>query len=80
MRDLIISPLTRSRAPEVVEAGTEGDGPDVNLPLSPYSIVLAWSLRCLGTSDPLSRFFCPILFVASCSNVSAATTPLAALF
>ena len=39
MRDLMISPLTRSRPPAVVEAGTEGEGPFVRRPLSPYSIV-----------------------------------------
>ena len=52
----MISPLTLSLPFAVVEVGTVGDGPDVNRPLSPYSIVYA-SLRCLGTSEPLSRFF-----------------------
>ena len=37
--DLIISPLTRSLPPAVVDEGTEGDGPDVKRPLSPYSMV-----------------------------------------
>ena len=70
--DLIISPLTLSRAPEVVELGTEGEGPDVNRPLSPYSIVLAWSRRLLGTSEPLSLFLVAMTFVVSWSSVSAA--------
>lgn len=39
MRERIISPLTRSRPPAVVEAGTDGDGPFVRRPLSPYSMV-----------------------------------------
>ena len=66
----MISPLTRSLPAPVVDAGTVGEGPDVNRPLSPYSIVCA-SRRCLGTSEPLSRFFCPMLLGASWSRVSA---------
>lgn len=69
--DRMISPFTRSRAPEVVVACTEGDGPDVYLPLSPYSMVLAWSRRCFGTSEPLSRFLGTIELAVSCSSVSA---------
>ena len=41
IRERIISPLTLSLPLAVVEAGTEGDGPDVNRPplSAPYSIV-----------------------------------------
>ena len=61
MRERIISPLTLSALPDVVEVGIDGDGALVvpTRDLSGNSIVLI-SRLCLGTSEPPSRFLVPL--------------------